>query len=163
MNQRLHQSGEIRLGVECCIKYKNKILLQKRSPSSKFFPNYLAFPGGHIDVGEDAKTACVREVMEETGVDISNLDVKFIISSINTHVDKQVVWVIYAFRVELEDEVIPINTLEGDCAWYDLDALDLNEIVPPVRDYFNELIRSVTQIFTSAMYENGLKTVSSAT
>lgn len=157
MNQMLHQSGEIRLGVECCIKYKNKVLLQKRSPNSKFFPNYLAFPGGHIDVGEDAKTACIREVREETGLDISKFDVKFVISSINTHIDKEVVWVIYAFRVELDKEEAPIDTEEGDCAWYDLGTLDINDIVPPVRDYFKEVIHTEVPIFSSEVYKDGAR------
>lgn len=156
MSKMLHEGGEIRLGVECCIKFGSSVLLQKRSPSSKFFPGFLTFPGGHVDVGEDARTACIREVVEETGLDISKFDVKFIISSINTHQDKKVVWVIYGFRVELESKEVPISTSEGECAWYDLSTLNLNEVVPPVRDYFGELVNSHTPIFTSGLYNNGV-------
>ena len=35
----------------------------------KTFQGCLAFPGGHIDYGEDPEVACVRELKEECNVD----------------------------------------------------------------------------------------------
>jgi 8-oxo-dGTP diphosphatase len=39
---------------------------------------YAALPGGHIDPGEDAKTALVRELEEELGARISVGDLRFV-------------------------------------------------------------------------------------
>lgn len=49
---------------------QDKVILGKRSPSTKN-PNQWNFFGGHIDKGESAKAAAVRELKEETGYDIS--------------------------------------------------------------------------------------------
>lgn len=53
----------------------NKIILGKRSPSSNN-PNQWNFFGGHIDVGESAKDAAVRELEEETGYKIDPTSLK---------------------------------------------------------------------------------------
>jgi len=42
------------------------ILLTKRNIEP--FKNYWCFPGGHIDAGEKARDAVIREVQEETGL-----------------------------------------------------------------------------------------------
>ena len=47
---------------------ENKILLVKRK--TVVFKGYWALPGGRIDVAESAEEAVVREVKEETGLDI---------------------------------------------------------------------------------------------
>ena len=46
-----------------------EILLQKRSDSNKW-----GIPGGMLDYGESAEEAAIREVHEETGVDVAIID-----------------------------------------------------------------------------------------
>ena len=36
----------------------------------KTFPGLWVSPGGHVDKGEDFRTACLRELSEEVGIDI---------------------------------------------------------------------------------------------
>jgi 8-oxo-dGTP diphosphatase len=48
---------------------QNKILLIKRSTPP--FVGYWALPGGRVDPGETVKQTIVREVKEETGLDIA--------------------------------------------------------------------------------------------
>lgn len=47
----------------------NKVLLCKQIGS-----DYCFFPGGHVEFGEGAKETLVREIKEETGALIKNLD-----------------------------------------------------------------------------------------
>lgn len=49
---------------------KNEILLQRRC-GTKLWPGFLALPVGHIDKGENAYEAVIREAMEELGIEIS--------------------------------------------------------------------------------------------
>lgn len=47
-----------------------QVLLIKRK--NQPFKNHLAFPGGFVDYGEDPKTACIRELEEETTMKADN-------------------------------------------------------------------------------------------
>jgi 8-oxo-dGTP diphosphatase len=154
MNRHLDKVGLIKVGVECCIKCGNKLLLQRRPSNSSFFPNCLAFPGGHVDEGEDVLKACIREVSEETGIDISKGKIRLVINTINNHKDKGIVWIIYGFSVELKEEIKPIESDEGVCEWYEISKLDRSEIVPPVLVYFDDFISSKNILFTSGIFSN---------
>tara|TARA_B100001167_G_C16760415_1_gene301057 strand:- start:1154 stop:1603 length:450 start_codon:yes stop_codon:yes gene_type:complete len=46
---------------------QNKILLVK---SHKWINNKYSVPGGHVEIGESLSSAIIREVKEETGLDI---------------------------------------------------------------------------------------------
>jgi len=53
---------------------KRHILLIHRI---RFSREYFVFPGGHIEEGESAKEACIREVLEETGLQTAWLQPAF--------------------------------------------------------------------------------------
>ncbi|TFG01967.1 MAG: NUDIX hydrolase [Promethearchaeota archaeon] len=69
------------LTADALIRYKknNVILIRRKNPP---FKGKLALPGGFMDTGELPEQTCIREVKEET-----NLDVK-IIKKIGTFSDK---------------------------------------------------------------------------
>ena len=52
---------------------EGKILLQRRQ-GTKLWPGFLALPAGHIDKGENAYEAAIREAKEELGIDITYND-----------------------------------------------------------------------------------------
>ena len=49
---------------------KKEILLQRRQ-GTKLWSGFLALPAGHIDEGENAYDAVIREAREELGIEIS--------------------------------------------------------------------------------------------
>lgn len=57
-----------RATVGAIIEKDGKILLVERNTEP--FKGYWAIPGGHIDFGEMAEQAIIREAKEETGLDI---------------------------------------------------------------------------------------------
>jgi len=44
------------------------VLLAKRSPAKRAYPNTWSLPGGHVEPGEALDAALVREVGEEVGL-----------------------------------------------------------------------------------------------
>lgn len=44
------------------------ILLGRRSPDRRAYPNRWSFPGGHVEEGESMETALQREIQEELGL-----------------------------------------------------------------------------------------------
>ena len=57
--------------AKAVIREGEKYLLLKRSPDAKVYPDRWDFPGGKLDQGETAEEAVVREVKEETGLDVA--------------------------------------------------------------------------------------------
>ena len=64
-----HSTENVELTVLCLIQDGNRLLLQNRVKED--WKGYT-FPGGHVEPGESFVAAVVREMKEETGLDILN-------------------------------------------------------------------------------------------
>ena len=69
------QYCEPKVGVGVFVCRGGKILLGKRKGSHG--EGEWSLPGGHLDPGEDIVACCVREVLEETDIDISGRIIEF--------------------------------------------------------------------------------------
>ena len=56
---------DIAVGLLCC---QGRLLLGKRSARRMAYPGVWDLPGGHVESGETAEQALVRELREELGV-----------------------------------------------------------------------------------------------
>jgi len=61
---------EQKIVVAGFIVSEGKVLLAKRPKSKKLAPDKYHLPGGHVEYGEDLKTALKRELQEELGIDV---------------------------------------------------------------------------------------------
>jgi len=64
---RLGRQGEVRVGC-CAVVFESgrrRILLTQRADNG-----HWCLPGGRIEAGESVSEACVREVFEETGLEV---------------------------------------------------------------------------------------------
>jgi len=59
------------VGVLVILKSNNKVLLGKRKGSHG--DGEWSFPGGHLEINETPEEGGKRELVEETGIDISNI------------------------------------------------------------------------------------------
>jgi ADP-ribose pyrophosphatase YjhB (NUDIX family) len=80
----LGKKGELRLGVSAIIfDSEGKFLLTKREDNGQW-----CLPGGAVEAGESVAEACIREVFEETGL---NVRVKRLVG-VYSHPDQLVVY-----------------------------------------------------------------------
>ena len=98
----------------CFILNGSDILLMKRSPNRRIFPNRYNGVGGHIERGEDPYTSAKREILEETGLEIENLHLRAIYNidaGANTGI------ILFVFVGTSQNRVVSHNTDEGTLHW----------------------------------------------
>jgi NAD+ diphosphatase len=89
-------------------------------------------PGGFIDPNETAEAAACREIKEELGIEISNSDLKYITTSPNNYLYKNVPYrtMDIFYECELTSDVIKIEAEDEiqELIWVKRSEIDLNQI-----------------------------------
>ena len=65
-----------KVGIGVMLMKDNKVLLAKRKNAHG--DGEYAFPGGHLEFGESFQDCAIRETLEETGVEISNIKFQYL-------------------------------------------------------------------------------------
>ena len=77
-------------------------------------PEFHRLLGGHVEFGEHASEAVVREIAEELGVALSDVSLLGVLESIFTYAGEPGHEVAFVYVGELPDDVVPV---EG--GWFD--------------------------------------------
>ncbi|XP_047307275.1 nudix hydrolase 1-like [Impatiens glandulifera] len=134
-----------KVGVAVFLLKDTKVLLGRRLSSIGY--NTYALPGGHLEYGETFKECAIREVKEETGLDIENVEFLTATNNIFELEAKQssVVHLVCIFmRGFLTDPNQVPQTMEPDkCVgwdwyeWNDLPSPMFEPLLNMVNDGFN--------------------------
>lgn len=99
-----------------------KVLLAKRSPHRKNYPDLWSFPGGHVETGESLEQALVREVREEMAVQPT---VFRKIGIILDPSDAEIAYIMYEVTEWIGGEPKLIGTEHSELCWFGFDAASI--------------------------------------
>ena len=114
----------------CFILRDEKVLLLHGAPSKRLWPGRYNGVGGHVERGEDVRTAALREIREETGLEVTDLRLRAIIH-VCPDVDGAGV-LLFVFTARASTWEVRSSS-EGELVWVALDhltELDLVEDLP---------------------------------
>ena len=109
-----------------------RVLVQDRVPKPSSSWSGLTFPGGHVEPGETVVASVIREVREETGLTVSNLQNCGYIQWYNPV--KQSQYFVFLFKTstfsgELKDSI------EGKVKWMTVDEMLAGKLAPNMTKY----------------------------
>lgn len=97
----------------CFVTHGDEVLLLKRAAHKRVYPGLYNGVGGHLERDEDPLSGAVREIQEETGLDVTNVRLRGII-----HVDagEPSGIVVFVFKAEALSREVG-TTEEGTLEW----------------------------------------------
>ena len=99
----------------CMVYHKNNVLVIDRK--KKDWPG-ITFPGGHVEFGESFTDSVIREIKEETGLDIKNP----MLCGIKDWRENDSRYVILFYKTNKYSGVLESSS-EGEVWWEDIDNL----------------------------------------
>jgi 8-oxo-dGTP diphosphatase len=123
----------MRVSLTVIFNNDNKILLLKRSENTDWCPNCWALVGGKIEKNESPEEGLVREVKEETDINLEKYKLKKIIKFNNV--------LEYLYISKVDNDFVELNTEHSDYKWYSLDEIkDIENKVPKLLNYIKYVI-----------------------
>lgn len=123
----------------------NRILVQDKVNSDW---NGVTFPGGHVENAEGIVESTIREVKEETGLDVKNLEFCGLISWCNDKTHERMF--VFLYKTTCFEGVLIDETHEGKVYWIDEDTIMDCDLAPRMEHYL-ELFNNpdVTEAFAT--------------
>lgn len=128
----------------------NQVLVQDKVPVHGW--GGITFPGGHIEFGESFIESTIREVKEETGLDVSSLEYAGIINYYNTDVHER--WLCFLYKTSKYSGELLHETKEGKVFWVDIDKLPTMNLAPTMDKYLQLFFSDVNHEAFAKWNEN---------
>jgi ADP-ribose pyrophosphatase YjhB (NUDIX family) len=122
-------------GAHAAIVERGRILILRRAPEMSYRPGAWDLPGGHLALGESVEECLLREVAEETGLEIE-IDR---ILGLNKAIAEPYIQALYSCRVRGAPAPIRLRPHEHtDARWIArTDFASLGELIP----YLDAILR----------------------
>jgi len=129
--------------VNALLLREAKVLLARRDPSRKAYPNLWSFPGGHVEQGETFEQALVREAREEIGIVPISYSALDRIADPNASRDAPVTYHMYAVTLWEGGEPVIMDKEHSELEWFALTtALQLPDLaLEEYRPLLRQLLR----------------------
>lgn len=133
MENTMARTENCELTMLCLIRNGDQILLQNRI--KKDWAGYT-LPGGHVEAGESFVDACVREMKEETGLDIT--DVR--LCGLKQFPNGDSRYIVFLFTTETFSGELH-SSEEGKMEWVPMDKLEQYNTVNDLRDLLDVMLK----------------------
>ena len=111
---------------------QGRVLVQERLPKPSNPWSGLTFPGGHVEPGETVVASVIREVQEETGLTVSNLQNCGYIQWYNPI--KQSQYFVFLFKTNTFSGELT-GSVEGSVKWMTLEEMLSGKLAPNMLKY----------------------------
>ncbi len=108
------------------------VLLMKRASHKRVFPNQYNGLGGHIERDEDPASGAIREIVEESGLEVHSLRLR---SIHNIDAGEKTGIILFVYTAISESREVSWHSAEGTLEWVPTDRineLDLVEDLPHI-------------------------------
>lgn len=136
----------------CFVENNNHLLLQKRM--KKPFKGLWNAPGGKVEAFESPIEACKREIQEETGLDLDNVNFRGIITVTNAHQKRSDVLMLFHAK-EVSGSICSSD--EGEVAWVETEKIYSYDNTPDSFTYLLPYILETDSTLTGKMIYNKKK------
>lgn len=138
----------------CFVLNGDDVLLMKRAPHRRVFPNKYNGVGGHIERDEEPLAGAIREIKEETGLDVSNVRL-CAIHNIDAGADTGILLFVFTAWSNKRDVVARIE--EGTLEWVNRNhvlEVDLVEDLPIILPRVLSLPEHAPPLFVHVSYDD---------
>ena len=128
--------------VNAVVEKDGKILVSRRSFEEPHEPGKWTIPGGKTEITEGniwniLEVTCIREIKEETGIDIYNNDIKLLTNNTFIHSsNKHAIALIFLCHWKSGNPQALEDTI--DVKWISLEELNTLEFAPNVKNYIQK-------------------------
>jgi 8-oxo-dGTP diphosphatase len=137
----------------CFVRNGSDILLMKRAAHKRVFPNRYNGVGGHIERDEDPLSGARREILEETGLSVEQLELRAVY---NIDAGAATGILLFVFTAWSESREVSANT-EGTLHWIPRDEvanLDLVEDLPLILPRILAMHPGAVPLFVHVSYDS---------
>jgi 8-oxo-dGTP diphosphatase len=137
----------------CFVTNGDDVLLMKRAPTRRIFPNRYNGVGGHIERDETPEAGAIREILEETGLSIDKIRLCGI-HNIDAGADTGIL--LFVFVASTSQREFVSDEREGTLHWIRKDAvleLDLVEDLPQILPYVLAMSAQSAPYFAHVSYD----------
>ena len=124
------------------------LVLREKDPAKGLW----SFPGGIIKTGETQREALLREVLEETGIQIDILEMitvgDVILHDSDGNVEYHYIWILYLAKALSDD--IHYESPELETRWFQLNELPSDIMPPEVLDLILSMSERIKEIQNKA-------------
>lgn len=133
--KRLYPSQPI-MGIGAVIVKENKILLEKRKNTPG--RGKWSIPGGLVELGENLEQAVIREVKEETCLDVAELSLIDVVDDVEFDNDGKVRYhfVIIDYNVKVTSGVPKAASDAGELRWVPFNEVEESNLTRSFRFFF---------------------------